>query len=61
MREPQSLATLRAFTAFRGITLPFNSKKNNNPNFETVLLNSGDIKINSEEENDHRGITRALN
>jgi NACalpha-BTF3-like transcription factor len=36
-------------------------KKNNNPNFQTVLLNSGDIKINTEEEKDYRDITRALN
>jgi hypothetical protein len=36
-------------------------KKNNNPNFETVLLNSGGIKINAEEEKDYRDITRALN
>jgi hypothetical protein len=25
-------------------------KKNNNPNFQIVLLNSGDIKINTEEK-----------
>jgi hypothetical protein len=36
-------------------------KKNNNPNFQTVLLNSGDIKIIAEEEKDYRDITRALN
>jgi hypothetical protein len=35
-------------------------KKNNNLNFQTVLLNSGDIKINVEEEKDYRDITRAL-
>jgi hypothetical protein len=28
-------------------------QKNNNPNFQTVLLNSGDIKINAEEEKDY--------
>jgi hypothetical protein len=36
-------------------------KKNNNPNFQTVVLNSGEIKINAEEEKDYRDITRALN
>jgi hypothetical protein len=36
-------------------------KKNNIPNFQTVLLNSGDIKINTEEEKNYREITRALN
>jgi hypothetical protein len=35
-------------------------KKNNSPNFQTVLLNSRDIKINAEEE-DYRDITRTLN
>jgi hypothetical protein len=33
----------------------------NNPNFQTVLLNSGDIKLNAEEEKVYRDITRALN
>jgi ribosome assembly protein YihI (activator of Der GTPase) len=36
-------------------------KKNNKPNFQTALLNSGEIKINAEEEKDYRDITRALN
>jgi hypothetical protein len=36
-------------------------EKINSPNFQTVLLNSGDIKINAEEEKDYRDITRALN
>jgi hypothetical protein len=35
-------------------------KKNNISNFQTVLLNSGEIKINAEEEKDNRDITRAL-
>jgi hypothetical protein len=34
-------------------------KRNNNRNFQRVLLNSGDIKIN--EEKDYRDITRVLN
>lgn len=36
-------------------------KENNNPKFQTTLLKSGDIKINAEEENDYRSITKALN
>jgi hypothetical protein len=36
-------------------------KENNTPNFQTVLLNSGNVKINAEEEKDYRDITRALN
>jgi hypothetical protein len=36
-------------------------KCNSNPNFQIVLLHSGDIKINAEEEKDYRYITRALN
>jgi hypothetical protein len=38
----------------------YHLKKYNNHNFQTVLLNSGDIKINAEEEKDYRNITRAL-
>jgi hypothetical protein len=42
--------------------LPGNVKTlNDNPNFQTVLLNSGEIKINAEEEKDYWDITRALN
>jgi hypothetical protein len=34
-------------------------KNNNNPSFQTVLLNSGDIKIKAEEN--YRDTARALN